>query len=139
MTKVLILNADDFGLSPSVNRGIVEAYHAGVITSTTLMANMPGFDEAVQIAKAEPGLGVGLHFNLSYGRPLSEPRKVSSLVDPTGAYTYRPGQDAVPWTAEDVQTELEAELHVFTNPDVARAIRRTGVVLTHFGKLRDLL
>lgn len=109
MAKYLILNADDFGLSPSVNRGILEAYQTGTITSTTLMANMPGFDEAVRITKAEPGLGVGLHFNLSYGRPLSDPSKVPTLVGTDGAYTYRPDQTTITWTAEDVQTELEAQ------------------------------
>lgn len=113
MTKYLIINADDFGLSPSVNRGILKAFHTGTITSTTLMTNMPGFQEAIEIAKAKRDLGVGLHFNLSYGRPLSPPSSVPSLVGSDGTYAYRPGESAVTWTAEDVKTELEAQWNRF--------------------------
>lgn len=73
MNQQVIINADDFGLSPAVNRGIIEAYRMGGITSTSMMVNMPGFDEAVYLAKLLPGLGVGLHFNLTYGYPVSDP------------------------------------------------------------------
>lgn len=73
MNRQVIINADDFGLSPAVNRGIIEAYRAGGITSTSMMVNMPGLADAVHAARSLPGLGVGLHFNLTYGRPLSDP------------------------------------------------------------------
>lgn len=56
----LIINADDFGYGKGVNMGIIEAYQNGVLTSTTLMAGMPGFDQAVKLAKDNPGLGVGV-------------------------------------------------------------------------------
>ena len=67
----LIVNADDFGLTSGVNRAVAEAFDAGVVTSTTLMAGQPTTEEALPIAAGRPTLGVGLHFNLTHGRPLS--------------------------------------------------------------------
>ena len=57
MGKV-IFNSDDFGYSHGVNYGIVDAYQRGILTSTTLMANMPGFEHAVKLKKELPDLGV---------------------------------------------------------------------------------
>lgn len=67
----LILNADDFGLTEEYNAVVLAAFEAGVISSATLMANMPYFEQACQLAH-EHGLErrLGLHFNLTYGRPL---------------------------------------------------------------------
>lgn len=67
MTKYAIVNADDFGLSNRVNEAILEAHRNGIVTSTTLMANMPGSRHAVELAKRNGSLGVGLHVNLSFG------------------------------------------------------------------------
>ena len=61
MPARLILNADDFGLTPGVNRAIGELNAAGVVTSATLMANGPAFEDAVSVARAHPTLGVGCH------------------------------------------------------------------------------
>ncbi|MBF0447275.1 MAG: ChbG/HpnK family deacetylase [Magnetococcales bacterium] len=84
-TKWLV-NADDFGLSVGVNHGIIQAYQQGIIRSTTLMANMPAFDHAVELAKDHPGLGVGVHLNLSWGQPVSKPALVSTLVKGNGDF-----------------------------------------------------
>lgn len=70
MRKVII-NADDFGLCSSVNAAIVACYQAGNLTSTTCMVNMPGTVEAAQLAAANPGLAIGLHFCLTEGKPLT--------------------------------------------------------------------
>ena len=59
----LIVNADDFGLCSSVNKAIIDCHLAGNINSTTLMVNMPGSIEAVELAKQHPKLGIGLHFS----------------------------------------------------------------------------
>ena len=68
----LIINADDFGLSHSVNEAILESFHKGFITNTTLMVNMPGVDEAVEKAKMEGFWNrVGLHINLFEGTPIN--------------------------------------------------------------------
>lgn len=72
MKKVgkVIFNSDDFGYSYGVNYGIIDAYRRGILTSTTLMANMPGFEHAVELKKEFTGLGVGVHLTLTCGQPL---------------------------------------------------------------------
>ena len=66
----VIINADDFGFSEGVNYGILKAHMDGVVTSTTIMANMPGFDHAVALAKQHPTLRIGVHLNITCGKPL---------------------------------------------------------------------
>lgn len=87
--KRLIVNADDFGLCSGVNRGIIQCHDEGVLTSASLMVNMPGFDEAVELARAHPGLDLGVHITLAAGRPTSPAEAVASLVDDDGAFFPR--------------------------------------------------
>ena len=84
MPARLIINADDFGLSPGVNRAIGELAEAGAISSATLMAGGESFDNAVETAKALPALGVGCHLVFVEGRPLSPARQVASLLRDDG-------------------------------------------------------
>lgn len=77
--KHLIINADDFGYSKAVNLGIMESHINGVLTSTTLMANMPGVDHAVSLLKDMPNLCVGAHLTLTCGKPMLG-EKVSTLI-----------------------------------------------------------
>jgi len=84
MAARLILNADDFGLTRGINRAIAELHAAGVLTSATLMANGPAFDDAVEIARAQPTLGVGCHIVLTDGRPLCVPETIPTLIGPDG-------------------------------------------------------
>ncbi len=84
--KKLIVNADDFGLTAGVNRAIIEAHTRGIVTSATLMANMPAFDEAAKLAKEYSSLGVGLHFNITQGRPVADASRVGSLLDDRGEF-----------------------------------------------------
>jgi chitin disaccharide deacetylase len=63
--RVLIVNADDFGRSPGVNRGIIEAFEDGIVTSASLMVRWPAAAEAAVYARAHPSLSVGLHVDLS--------------------------------------------------------------------------
>lgn len=84
--KRLIVNADDFGLAPCVTRGILHAHTHGLVTSTTLMPNMPGFDHAVEAARNAPTLGIGVHLNLIRGRPLTPPAVSSPLVGADGFF-----------------------------------------------------
>lgn len=74
MVKV-INNADDFGYSNAINYGIIDSYQYGVLTSTTLMANMPGFEHAVKLAKENPGLGIGVHCTITCGQPVLKTHK----------------------------------------------------------------
>ncbi|WP_067841438.1 chitin disaccharide deacetylase [Amphibacillus sediminis] len=82
--KRIIINADDFGYSRSVNFGIIDAHVEGVLTSTTLMTNMPGAEHAYQLAKAHPDLGVGVHLTLTCGKPLLDSHH--TLVDAEGQF-----------------------------------------------------
>jgi chitin disaccharide deacetylase len=63
--KYLIVNGDDFGASRGINRGIVELYELGILTSTSLMISMPAAGEAITLARSSPRLGVGLHVELT--------------------------------------------------------------------------
>ena len=71
--KRLIVNADDFGFTRDVNRGIVDAHRGGILTATTLMANGAAFDDAVRLARETPSLDVGCHLVLISGRSLLPP------------------------------------------------------------------
>lgn len=82
--KKLIINADDFGYSRGINFGIVDAHQLGVLTSTTFMTNMPGANHAVELAKQNPTLGVGVHLVLTCGRPLLDSHK--TIVDSNGNF-----------------------------------------------------
>jgi predicted glycoside hydrolase/deacetylase ChbG (UPF0249 family) len=77
--RKLIINADDFGLTAGVNRGIVEAHNGGLVTSTTLMANGPAFDDAVAAARSAPRLSIGCHVVLVDGLPVSPTDAVDTL------------------------------------------------------------
>ena len=76
----LILNADDFGLTPGVNRAIAELRAAGALTSTTWMANGAACNDAITIAQQQPSMGVGCHIVLVDGIPVSPPSHVASLL-----------------------------------------------------------
>ncbi|MGD0367014.1 MAG: ChbG/HpnK family deacetylase [Acidobacteriaceae bacterium] len=84
----LIVNADDFGLTPGINRSIAELHRAGVLSSATLMATGAFFDDAVTLAHANPALEVGCHILLVDGTPALPPEQISTLC-PNGQ-TFRP-------------------------------------------------
>ncbi len=84
--RVLIVHADDFGLSSGVNAGIVRAHREGILTSASVLANAPAFAEAARLAGENPALGIGLHLNIVRGRPLSPPDAVPLLVDARGDF-----------------------------------------------------
>ncbi|MCB9131691.1 MAG: ChbG/HpnK family deacetylase [Anaerolineales bacterium] len=63
----LIINADDLGYSPGVNTAIADLYQAGLVTSTSLIVNLPHSEAGAAIARRLPGLSVGVHLNLSKG------------------------------------------------------------------------
>jgi hopanoid biosynthesis associated protein HpnK len=84
--KNLIVNADDLGWAEGVNRGIAEAHRCGIVTSASLLANGAAFASAVELARTTPALGVGVHLNLSDGKPISPLEKVSSIVTDQGVF-----------------------------------------------------
>lgn len=83
----LIVNADDFGLHESVNHGIIQGHQEGIITSTSLLACGPAFEEAVSLAKEHPSLGIGVHTCLVGGlEPVLPAHQVSSLLTKEGLF-----------------------------------------------------
>lgn len=82
-----IINADDFGISPGVNKAVITAFQNGVLNSASLMANVAYTDEAAALALANPGLSVGVHLNLTNQKnqkPLAGPKEIPLLVDENG-------------------------------------------------------
>jgi predicted glycoside hydrolase/deacetylase ChbG (UPF0249 family)/putative flippase GtrA len=82
----LIVHADDFGLTPSINRGVVDAHRRGILTSTSLIVNGAAFEDAVALALANPTLDVGVHLTLTEERPLATGTARSGLVDRDGCF-----------------------------------------------------
>lgn len=106
MKKRLIVNADDFGLSEAVNHGIIKAYEAGIVTSTTLMAAMPAFDHAVALAKQHPDLHVGIHLTLTAYKPLLKTHK--HIVTEDGYFRKQNDIDTI--DLEEAYLELKAQI-----------------------------
>ena len=126
--KRLIVNADDFGLTPGVNRAIVECHQAGIVTSATLMANSAAFDDAVRLAKENPTLSVGCHVTLMDGEPLLPQGEVASLLR-DGREFHRTITDFAPrallgrFRASEIEAEATAQF---------QRIQNAGITLTHF-------
>ena len=119
MTKYLIVNSDDFGISEGVNRGIIEAHHKGILTSTCTMSNMPFAEAGIKLAQSTaPKLGVGLHLTLSFGAPVSAPKRVPSLVFADGkfAQNYQQLMEKLPaYTDDDLEREMQAQFDHFVD------------------------
>ena len=84
--KRLIINADDFGMTGSVNLAVLRGFREGVLTSATIMVNGTAYREAVSIARENPNLGVGVHLNILRGRPVLPPERIPSLVGHDGLF-----------------------------------------------------
>lgn len=87
--KQVIVNADDFGLTTSINLGIAHACDSGAVTSVSLMANGAAFSEAVDLLKKRTKISVGVHLTLDEEVPLLPASKVPSLVTPLGRFHSR--------------------------------------------------
>ena len=125
--KQLILNADDFGLTPGVNRGIIRAHKDGILTSATLMATAPSFEDAVELARGNSTLGVGCHLVLIGGKAIAPLREIPSLVDQNGklpdslvAFAANVSRGEV--RPADIERELRAQIE---------KIRSAGIEPTH--------
>lgn len=86
----LIINADDFGMSEEVNEAVIRAYQEGVLTSTSLMVTGAAFDQAVKLAKENPGLAVGIHLVTVVGKSVLPHSKIPALVDREGNFSNNP-------------------------------------------------
>ncbi len=110
--KRLIVNADDFGLTAGVSRGILDAHRRGIVTSTTLLVNREIAPVLVDELKAS-SLGVGLHLNLTLGAPVSNPKRVPSLVDGEGRFIRDAREAATRAKADEARIELGAQIDAF--------------------------
>ena len=121
--RYLVINADDFGLSSNVNKGILKAHERGLLTSTSLMANGPMFQQGVEMSRSAPRLGVGVHVNLVRGKPISEVESVTHLVDERGLF---PGKVASimhrllrsPIALDQAEKEILAQIEYVTQAGI---------------------
>lgn len=147
--KRLIVNADDFGFTRGVNAGIVRAYKSGIVTSTTIMANGAAFEDAIDLARANPGLGVGCHLAVVGGTPVARPAEIRSLLDGDGKLPASLTQLLIKLARGSVSTDeiaqefraqlerlacagvkpthLDTHKHSHTHPKVMRALARVAV------------
>ena len=128
MARQLIVNADDYGLAPSVSAGIRYAHQHGLVTSTTAMMNQPGVAAELERALAEcPRLGLGVHLVLTKGRPLLPPNEISSLVALGEAGCFPSLSHLLPNLAALDPPEVQAEWQA----QIAAFVRATGQRPTH--------
>lgn len=125
--KRLVVNADDFGLSPGVNRAVETAWREGILTQASLMAGGSAFDEAVEIARRNPGLQVGLHLTLVQGMPVLPPERIPGLVGDDGCFPDNPVAVGMRLffdrsVRKQVRAEIEAQI---------LKIKETGLPLSH--------
>lgn len=107
----LILNADDFGLHPSVNEAVLRAHGEGVLTAASLMSGAPAFDEAVALARAAPNLAVGLHITLTDGMPVLPATRIPALTRKNGRFRDdMAGLGLLLALSREARAELHAEV-----------------------------
>jgi hopanoid biosynthesis associated protein HpnK len=108
----LIVNADDFGRSHSINQAVIRAHREGILTTASLMVNEPGLEEAVALAKQNPKLGVGLHLTLLCGHAALPPEKIPGLVNPRGEFPNNPVSAGFRYFFNrSLHEQLRAEIH----------------------------
>src|SRR3954465_14713228 len=85
----LVVNADDFGMSPAISRGILRAHRDGIVTSTSLLGNCADLEHARAALAEARNLGVGVHLALVGGAPVADPATVPSLLAGDGRFYSR--------------------------------------------------
>ncbi|EFK96902.1 YdjC-like protein [sediment metagenome] len=132
--KYLIVNADDCNLTDGVTRAILHSHDSGIVTSTTFLINLPTRDSWVKEIKARGKLGVGLHLNITFGRPVSKPSEVRSLLDTEGKF-LRPRQyESKKPKPREIEREYSAQIERFS-----KVFRRKPTHLDTHHQLHDHL
>src|SRR5215469_14201587 len=125
-SRFLIVNADDFGRNDAVNAAVVESFRNGIVTSTSIVATGPAFDQAVALAKELPELGVGIHLAATEYIPVLPPAQIPRLVNAEGQFYPRGEQfrriAVYPRMQEDLLHEWDAQISKVVN---------AGISLTH--------
>jgi hopanoid biosynthesis associated protein HpnK len=123
----LVVNADDFGRSASINQAVARAHTDGILTTASLMVNEPACGEAVALAQRQPSLGVGLHLTLLLGRAGLPPARIPGLVNPQQEFRSGPvGAGIRFFFLRSLREQLRAEIH-----EQFRRFRETGLPLDH--------
>ncbi len=112
--KRLLVVADDLGLTPGVNAGIAHAFRDGILTSASLLAGTPHFQQTVALVRDLPGLKVGIHLSLVGGRPVLPPSRVPGLA-PGGSFRGSWRRFVPPWLsgripAAEIRDEWRAQI-----------------------------
>jgi hopanoid biosynthesis associated protein HpnK len=123
----LIVNADDFGRSRSINEAVIRAQREGILTSASLMVNEPSCAGAVAMARENPKLGVGLHLTLLCGHSTLPSEKISGLVNARGEFSDNPVSVGFRYFVQrNLREQLRAEIHA-----QFKKFRDTGLPLDH--------
>ena len=123
----LIVNADDFGRSTSINQAVIRAHQEGILTTASLMVNEPAFNEAVALARQNPRLGVGLHLTLVCGTSTLRPNDIPGLVDDSSEFSDHPVKAGIRYF-------LNGRLRPFLRREMAaqfQKFQQTGLRLDH--------
>lgn len=123
----LIVNADDFGRSSSINAAVIRAHNEGILTTASLMVNEPACPEAVALARQNPSLGIGLHLTLLCGHSALPSEEVPGLVNPGQEFTDNPAKAGFRYfffssLREQLRAEIRAQFSRFET---------TGLPLDH--------
>jgi predicted glycoside hydrolase/deacetylase ChbG (UPF0249 family) len=130
----LIINADDFGLTSGVNRAIVEAAQIGIVTSSTLMANGPAFDEAVSLSRTFPHLAIGCHVILvgAHPGPLLNGTEIATLVESRTATPGHFHSSLAGFARRALTGKLDpGHVHAEATAQIQK-LQSAGIHLTHF-------
>lgn len=113
----IIVTADDYGMCNEVDKAIDEGIKNGIITTTNVMLNMDTFENAKTLRERFPNLTVGIHFNVTTGKPLSNPKDIKTLVDSNGNFyaidVFRKKFSKGLISAKDLEIELKAQCDLF--------------------------
>lgn len=133
-SRLLVVNADDFGFTRDVNSGIVEAHTRGILTATTLMANGAAFDDAVSLAREHPTLDIGVHLVMVQGPSLAHrgtelPRSVPELIRALLSRRVNPYDELRPQILKVLEAgirplHLDTHKHTHLWPAVLDAVAR---------------
>ncbi len=123
----LIVNADDFGRSASINHAVIRAHSEGILTTTSLMVNEAASAEAVALAREHPRLGVGLHLTLLCGHAALPAAQIPGLVNGDGSFPNAPASAGFRYFFFGrLREQLRAEIHA-----QFRMFHETGLPLDH--------
>ncbi len=114
MSKKLIINTDDFGLTRGVNYGILDSFQNESISAASLMINTPGTHHAIELMKQYQLKGIGIHINITLGKPISPPDRIPSLINESGEFHntkyYVQGNRVI---EEELIREFDAQIQYF--------------------------